>query len=121
MCHNYFQSGDTFWLQKNGTAMGTPPVCAYATLYFGIWEIKILPLFADSLPYYHHYIDDCFGIWSRHNDPAIDAANWMGFQASMGAYGKLEWEFTDRSKVMHFLDLDLQITLQGIHTVIFKK
>jgi hypothetical protein len=80
-----------YWLQTTGTAMSMSPGCAYATLYFGIWEIEIFPLFEECLPYYHHYIDNCFGIWKYHDDPTIDTVNWMAFvQASMDAYSKLE-------------------------------
>jgi hypothetical protein len=40
----YFSFGDTHWLQTTGTAMGTPPGCASATLYYGIWELELLSL-----------------------------------------------------------------------------
>jgi hypothetical protein len=86
-----------------------------------IWEIEILPLFEASLPYYRRYIDDCFGIWICHDDPIINAANWMAFQASMDAYGKLEWSFTSRTSRTNFLDLDIRITPGGIRTVLYEK
>jgi hypothetical protein len=59
---NFFKFGDTYWLQMTGTAMGTPPGCVYATLYFGIWELEIVPFFQANLPFYRRYIDDVFGI-----------------------------------------------------------
>ena len=36
MTNNVFQFGDTFWLQKVGTAMGAPPATPWATIFFGI-------------------------------------------------------------------------------------
>ena len=56
MENNVFKFGDTFWLQIAGTAMGTPPATDYATLYFAIHEIDIIPLFPD-LRYYLWRLD----------------------------------------------------------------
>jgi hypothetical protein len=45
----------------------------------------------------------------------------MAFQASMDSYGKLKWEFSERTKRTHFLDLDLQLTPAGITAKLFEK
>jgi hypothetical protein len=39
----------------------------------------------------------------------------------MDSYGKLEWEFSQRTNRTHFLDLDLQFTPSGIQTKLFEK
>ena len=104
-----------------GIAMDTPPGCVYATLYFGIWELEIVPFFEANLPYYRCYIDDVFRIWKHHPDPAINTMKWMAFQASMDSYGKLEWEFSHHTKRTHFLNLDLKFTPTGITTKLFEK
>ena len=36
MTTNVFQFGNTYWLQKVGTAMGAPPAPPWATIFFGI-------------------------------------------------------------------------------------
>jgi hypothetical protein len=101
---------ETFWLQKDDTAMGTPPAPTYATLYFGIHELTICPTFAHCLVAYFHYIDNCHGIWLHHLDPAINLANWNAFQVAMNSYGKLTWEFTPLAKHVDFMDLTISVT-----------
>ena len=65
MNYNLFQFGDTFWKQVSGAAMGAPPACCIAMLYYIIHELKLLPLFTFKIPFYRRYIDDGFGIWLR--------------------------------------------------------
>jgi len=49
MNQNIFQFDDTFWLQTQGTAMGTPAACMYATISYGFHErTDVLPKFANN-------------------------------------------------------------------------
>ncbi len=121
MRNNIFRFGDTFWHQCQGTAMGTPPAPPYATLYFGIHELEIIPLFASSLPSYSRYIDDGLGAWCHDAGFAIDRQNFLAFQESMNSFGKLTWEFTPLRKEIAFMDLTLRVTPQGIQSRLFEK
>ena len=121
MRNNFFRFGDTFWHQRQGTAMGTPPAPPYATLYFGIHELEVVPFFAASLASYSRYIDDVFGCWIHDDDPAIDRQNYLAFEASMNSFGNLAWEFTPLQKEIPFMDLTLRLTPQGITTRLFEK
>jgi hypothetical protein len=121
MRNNIFQFGDTFWHQKQGTAMGTPPAPPYATLYFAIHELNFVPRHDSSLLDYSRYIDDVLGVWFHHPDPETDRQNFLALQDSMNGFGKLKWEFTPLGKTVHFMDLVLRVTPRGIETSIYEK
>ena len=64
MTKNDVKFGNTFWLQEDGTAMGTPCACNYVTIAFAHYERTcILPRFKDNLLLYVIYIDDILLIW----------------------------------------------------------
>ena len=70
MTNIVFQFGDTYWLQKVGTAMGVPPALPWATIFFGIHKETVLTQFRDRLQLYRRFIDDVLGIWLVDPDPA---------------------------------------------------
>jgi hypothetical protein len=121
MQNNIFRFGDTFWHQRQGTVMGTPPAPPYATLYFAIHKLETVPFFEASLPSYSRYIDDVLGVWIHDPDPGIDRQNYLSFQACMNSFGNLTWEFTPLQKEILFMDLTLRVTPQGIRTSLFEK
>jgi hypothetical protein len=52
MKNNCIEFNDTHWLQKIGTAMGMiSPGATYATLYFAIRELTLLPAFQTNVPF----------------------------------------------------------------------
>ena len=57
MTNNVFQFGDTFWIQKVGTAMGAPPAPPWATIFFGIHEETVLARFVTRIQLYRCFID----------------------------------------------------------------
>ena len=136
MENNVFKFGDTFWLQTAGTAMGTPPATDYATLYYAIHEVDIIPLFPE-IRYYCRYIDDGFCIWTRdkNNSEAEDAARFVHFKSVINDYGTdheffieednplhpLEWTFSDRTDYSIFLDLQIKLFNNRIATRIYEK
>ena len=119
MNNNVFAFGDTFWHQRKGTAMGTPPAPTYTNIFYSIHEINFLHD-NNNLIFYKRYIDDVFGVWLPSTSKTVDDMQWERFKDSMNYYG-LEWTHSNRSKVANFMDL--RISLQGnrIHTTVFKK
>jgi len=132
MNNNVFRFGDTYFLQKNGTAMGTPPAPTYATLYFAIWEILIVPEFPE-LVLYLRYIDDGLGIWNP-IDQLNDRERWLLFQQRMNDFGvdhqffrlnpefnPLSWTFSDKETDAIFLDINISLNDGHITTKIYEK
>lgn len=121
MKNNIFQFDDTYWLQLDGTAMGTPSACLYATISYGIHERnKLLPNHQAFLSLYLRYIDDVFGIWLPSND-GHDERHWSDFKQTMDAWGTLRWCVSERTNTVNFLDLTLTITNGIIVTRTFQK
>jgi hypothetical protein len=115
MTSTTFKFGDTFWLQETGTAMGSPAAPMYATLYFAIHEMDIIPRFP-NLIFYGRYIDDAIGIWydndndlhtSHQNDQVI---TFTELQRQFNSFGQLQWIFTPLLKEINFLDITIKIT-----------
>ena len=120
MRNNIFQFGDTYWLQLNGTAMGVSPSCVYATLYFAVHESNIIKKFPE-LALYKRFIDDILGIWIPQS--TNDTARWKLFQKEINNFGKLTWEFSERTTEINFLDLTIKLHSNNgkITTRIFEK
>ena len=121
MKNNIFQFGDTYWLQLNGTAMGTPPAPTYANLYFAIHENRIIKNFSTNLIVYKRYIDDIFGIWIPSGDNATDETKWLALKADIDKYHGLKWIFSPRCEQVDFLDITVSIVHERIHTTLFEK
>ena len=106
MNNNVFQFGDCYFLQKTGTAMGTPPACCYATIYYGVREHTLLQKYKDNLIFYKRYIDDVFGIWL----PTDSGLTFNDFKSDL-KYHKLRWETNAPSATVTFLDMILTLKI----------
>jgi hypothetical protein len=113
MCNNIFTFGETYWLQLQGTAMGTSSACAYATLTYGHHEnTSIIPIFHNQLLYYCRYIDDVLGIWiPQEESPGL---TWTDFKNKLNNWGVLKWTIEEPSTHTTFLDLNIDINGSSI-------
>jgi hypothetical protein len=119
MRNNVFAFGDTFWLQLCGTAMGTSVACMYATVYYSYHEeTKISPLPSQfrhvRILLNKRFIDDAYFLVTTHDVKACKHELEDTMNDFKGATGKgLEWEVSDLSKSVDFLDLTLTIDEAG--------
>jgi len=121
MQHNIFRFGASFWVQRNGTAMGTPPAPAYAQLYFLIHELTFVHTYV-QLRYYVRYLDDIFLVCDPDPNPVKDEADWTDFQTCVNAFRNLRWNLDKCARCVSFLDLEIQLDSAGLlSTNIYEK
>ena len=88
MTRNIFQFGNSYWKQRNGTAMGTSCAVNYAFLYVGLLEIQeLLTDFKDWMPFYARFIDDGIGIWLTNKPGSMKA--WSEFRKRINNWEQL--------------------------------
>ena len=117
MKNNIFQFGDMFFKQKTGTAMGAPPAPPWATIYMALSENQFLP-YHDCLIFYRRFIDDVFGIWRWNGD----CDKWNFFKKKLNnPFFELDWEISDLTKKMNFMDLTISIEGNKIETSLYEK
>jgi hypothetical protein len=106
MKYNVFTFGTRFYIQQNGTAMGTNAACMYATIYYSYHEETVISKLP-SITFYRRLIDDGFIIMQD------DPGNFEHIQDVMNDFGpegkRLKWEATEPTDSEHFLDLTITI------------
>jgi len=119
MTKNVFQFSDTYWHQLDGTAMGTPPACMWAMLYFANHEQHLCDKYKEYLLHWSRFIDDGLGIW-----------NWTGTPECIEAFNQfkkdindtsLDWEVNQPKACVNFLNLTLTITNGIVESTLFEK
>ena len=116
MTNNVFQFGDCFFYQQTGTAMGTPPACCYATIYYAVHERFLFTKYTDHLFFYRRYIDDVVGVWV----PSNTSYSFDDFAKDF-TFHKLHWEVNTPCESVVFLDMVLTIDNTRIITQLYEK
>ena len=118
MSYNVFTFGNRFFLQLNGTAMGTNVACMYATIYYSYHEETNL-IHLSYIKFYRRLIDDAFIIIESTTPFSHLESNMNNF----GPMGKqLNWEVEQPANKVDFLDLTITIQQDGtIATKTFQK
>lgn len=117
----YFQFGEKYFKQKDGTSMGTSCACHVATLYFGWHErMKILIEFLIKLLFGRRFIDDAFNIEKlrAHKTPEEEAT----YRESWN-FGDLRWTWETSTTRINYLDLTIIIDpiTRRIYTKTYQK
>ncbi|KAL7526875.1 hypothetical protein ACHAWF_001948 [Thalassiosira exigua] len=121
MRNNRMRFGDIFVRQLTGIAMGMSPAPTIANLFVAIHEAAEILQFLDTcLLLLRRFIDDGFGIWLHHHDPAVDKLRWESFQAAVNN-GGLRWIFTERSTTVDFMDMTISLSGSKIDTTLYCK
>lgn len=124
MSYNLFNFGDCYFLQLAGTAMGAPCAPEWATLYYCIFELDIIPRFPE-LGYYKQYIDDGLGLWTLlHENDVKRRAEFESIVSTFGEKEKffhdnptlkpLQWEVEEFSNTAVFLDLKIHLDMKRV-------
>lgn len=113
--------GNLFIHQHKGIAMGMAPAPSIANLYVAIYEKAHLATFpSTSLHFLRRFIDDGLGIWLRDPNQDKDEENWTQFKQLVNNMG-LQWEFSDRSSDVIFMDLNIHLRRGKIFTSLYAK
>ena len=88
MTNNYFEFGNTFFLQLLGTVRGTSSAVMWATLYYAYHEEHCLvPRYGEHLLYYRCFIDDMLIVWVGNK-----TTDWQLFCDDTNTFGVLKWD-----------------------------
>jgi hypothetical protein len=115
LTHNYLYFDDKIYLQKCGTAMGTPVAVVYSNIVLFYLEQHCLNL---NPQYYRRYIDDLF-IICNNKDHASSIVNIFNQQNPNIQLDPISVTMSTRGV---FLDLDISINQDfSIHFKLFQK
>ncbi|XP_044129795.1 uncharacterized protein LOC122923137 [Bufo gargarizans] len=104
--HNYFTFNNIFYLQTQGTAMGTKFAPSYANLFMGMFEDKIGFLSHPNIKFYRRFIEDIIFIWKG------DSAKLCKFIEELNSN---DWNltFTLEFSATSVIFLDLKLTIEN--------
>ena len=115
MNYNIFSYGNRFFQQRNGTAMGTPCACAFATIYYSYHEeTELMHIYKLPKPiFYGRLIDDALVIIRHTLNNYDNFCSKMNSFKDVHTHQGLEWEAETPSKTVNFLDLTITINEEG--------
>ena len=97
--------------------MGAPLAPTYATIYFAIHEMAVVPKFP-NITFYSatRYIDDGLLVWTPSPNKSPEE-----FLSAINKYGTLRWTMESPSTTADFLDVTFTLQNDKLHTRIYEK
>lgn len=116
---NYFIFQNNFFLQTQGTAMGSPMAPNYANLFMGKFEQDFIyesNPFNQYLKVWYRYIDDIFFVWSGSEDELIVFHDYVNSRLP-----SIKFTLTYDCRTLPFLDVLVKKLDNTIQTEIYRK
>ncbi|KAL2099357.1 hypothetical protein ACEWY4_005837 [Coilia grayii] len=118
---NFFLFQNNFYLQVNGTAMGSKMACNYANLFVGYLEHKIIfnenkNPFLSHIKLYKRFVDDILVLYNGTHEELQAFHNFLNESCSC-----LKFTMEANETCINFLDIQIQKTNSGLETNIYRK
>lgn len=109
-----------YYLQTQGTSMGSPFAPNYANLYMGLWEDRYIfnnNPYAKNILLFKRFIDDIVTIFVGSEEELMNFNDYIN-----GTYPSLKFTMEYNSEKIHFLDLLISVNAEKrLETSIYRK
>ncbi|XP_070543722.1 uncharacterized protein [Ptychodera flava] len=116
LTHNYFEFNDAFYLQTNGTAMGTRMAPQFANIFMADLEQRFLNSYPLKPRVYFRFIDDIFMIWTH----GLDALKKF-YQEFNSFHNTINFTMEYSDNAINFLDTTVKIRDDHLETSLYRK
>ncbi|XP_063077568.1 uncharacterized protein LOC134467623 [Engraulis encrasicolus] len=116
---NYFLFNNKYFLQVQGTSMGSPFAPNYANLFMGLWEEKHIfnnNPFKDNLLIFKRFIDDILLVFTGSEHDLSLFNKYIN-----DTHPNLKFTMEYSSTKIHFLDLEITLHNNMLETSIYRK
>ena len=103
--HNFFTFDDKFYLQTNGTAMGTKMAPSYANIFMCELEERFLSECEKKPLVYLRYIDDIFMVWTDSDESLVKFVDEFG-----KVNDSIKFTMSKSKSEIDFLDVKLRVS-----------
>lgn len=116
---NYFLFEKKYYLQIQGTAMGTPLAPNYANLFMGKFELDYIynnNPFRSYIKHWSRFIDDCFLIWTGNENQLNDFFDYVNSRMP-----SISFTMEKNKNTIHFLDVEITKKENKLNTTVYRK